>query len=54
VAALPPLESVPLVGGPTVPWTMVKLVVGRRPLEDVVTSLVSGLVHETGTALPAS
>jgi hypothetical protein len=54
VAALPPPESVPLVGGPTVPSMMVKLVVGRLPLEVVVTSLLRGLVHETGTALPAS
>ena len=46
-AALPPLESVPEAGGPTVPVLTVKDVV-TFPLASVVWSESRGLEHETG------
>jgi hypothetical protein len=52
VAAEPPPESVPVVGGPTVPVATVN---GdeRLPLASVSTMWLKGSEHDTGMALPA-
>lgn len=52
MVALPPLLSVPVAGGPTVPVTIVKDVEGKLPLLSVVTSADKGLEQETDIGLP--
>ena len=59
VDASPPLESVPVVGGPTVPVETVKAIGPRAPLALVVVKLVApaasgGGPHEIGVWFPAS
>lgn len=54
VAASFPAESVPVVGGPTVPSTTWKFLEGKMPALFVPVSTLNGSVHETGTGFPAT
>jgi hypothetical protein len=52
VAALPPPESVPEPGGPTVPVWTTKLNAAKLPLLSVDLIALRGFEHDTGMAFP--
>ena len=54
MVALPPLLSVPVVGGPIVPVLTVNWVDANLPFLSVEIRVKRGLEQETGTGLPAT